>query len=153
MIMYFSSRREISAMHVMMLLTAVLSRVLLTTAILSRIPLSRKHPRVTLLAQILRTGMAIAFPRPKVRRQLNAFRGNTNMTKTPIFKVSLTQNPKYKTVSLSPSGTSAMKTLQMTVTTSSNQNGGSLRNARHQELISISRCVMEITICLAMLLR
>ena len=78
-------------MHLMMLLAAVLSWVLLIAAILSRFQLSLKHPRVMLLTQVLRTGMAIAFPRR--RRQLNALRGNTSMTRAPIFKVSLTQNP------------------------------------------------------------
>ena len=141
-------------MHLMMMLAAVLSQLLLTAAIPSRILLSLKHPRVTLLAQVLRTGMVIAFPRPRGRRQLNALRGNTNVTKTPIFKVSLTQNLRYQTVSLSPSGAPAMKTLQTTATTNSNQNGRSGRNARHrQKLISISRCVMEIMICLTLLLR
>ena len=123
-------------------------------AIPSRILLSLKHPRVTLLTQVLRTGMVIAFPRPRGRRQLNALRGNTNVTKIPIFKVSLTQNLRYQTASLSPSGAPAMKTLQTTATTSSNQNSRSRQNARHrQKLISISRCVMEITICLTLLLR
>ena len=138
-------------MHLMMLLVAILSRNLLLAAILSRIQLSLKHPRVTLLAQVLRTGMAITFPR--VRRQLNALRRNTSMTRAPIFKVSLTRNPRYQMESLSQSGTPVMKTLQTTVIKSSNQNSGSRRNARPQKLTSISRCVMEIMIRLTLLLQ